>query len=106
MTTPSQRVAELRELAETGPDKVLRGNVQVAINMRAALREYADLIEQAEKGVTDEVCGLALAVIRRENGTILSGRYEVMEIPDVDDMRAALLAVAPHLALAGKEKGT
>ena len=45
-TPPEATAAELLELAEKGPDQVLRGNVNTAIRMRTAIRELAAIKAQ------------------------------------------------------------
>jgi hypothetical protein len=63
-----------------------------------ALREYADLKEAAEKGVTDEVAVEALRV----HGWTSQGPSESPDFKMAKEhMRKVLLAVAPLLALKG-----
>ncbi len=75
--------AELRTLAFLCDDQP-----NCPMEIGNALREYADLKEAAEKGVTDEVVRGAYAVYTYN----YSGK---------EGMRATLLAVAPLLALKG-----
>lgn len=87
--------AELRELAE-----ICASNMHIPVVIRDILRQFATLIEDAEKGVTDEVV---------EKACLYANDEICMEWPNPDDpmsnqqvregMRAAIIAVAPLLAL-------
>jgi hypothetical protein len=68
---------------------------QAVDESRAALRQFATLIESAERGVTDEVVQQARWAYN-EHVTTAPGDIETLKR---ESMRAALLAVAPHLAL-------
>jgi hypothetical protein len=89
--------AELRDLAEmidANDPKILVDLGDVS----AALREYADLKEAAEKGVTDEVVRAALDVLWPRHDDRFKFRHNEGWM---NDMRAAIESVAPLLALKG-----
>jgi hypothetical protein len=69
----------------------------------AALREYADIKEAAEKGVTDEVVELAARTLCSVNGVNPDRSRDMVPewVYRKHDAHAALLAVAPLLALKG-----
>ena len=98
--------ARLRELADNMPD-----NWAGQPSAVAALREYADLLEQAERGVTDEVVDAALDTWFGSRQYVNWCDYVTLgnrslAVACRKDMRATLLAVAPLLAAmpqSGKE---
>ncbi len=83
--TPLPTPAELREVLRN-PDWA---------KAQVYLRQFASLIEDANKGVTDEVVKIALRALW-PNDELHSFRYREEWM---HDMRSALLSIAPHLAL-------
>ena len=88
--------AELRKLADDCHHTLMDDSEDYKI--ATALREYADLKEAAEKGVTDEVAVEALRV----HGWTSQGPSESPDFKMAKEhMRKVLLAVATLLALKG-----
>ena len=86
--------AELRELANEVAQATSYHSQDVAARSDGAdaLRQFATLIEDAEKGVTDEVVDTATTVYDAK-------RTEGYGKCSMAGLHQALLAVAPHLAL-------
>ena len=80
---------ELRELADGNSDVPW---LERTHKIQDALRQFATLIEDAEKGVTDEVVDTATTVYDAK-------RTEGYGKCSMAGLHQALLAVAPHLAL-------